>query len=104
MFLIPCVCIATIILNGSIFVGIREKILEGERFRGARLFVYELMSCGLCLGFWVGAIVFCIENEFFNSSRFYLDNVYFSAKVSVATFFLDKVMRLPDRFSANLRE
>jgi hypothetical protein len=44
-------CITTIIVNGSIFKGFRNYLIVKSPFFG------KLVSCIICLGLWVGAIL-----------------------------------------------
>jgi hypothetical protein len=44
-------CITTIIVNGSIFEGMRNYLIVKSPFFG------KLVSCIMCLGLWVGVIL-----------------------------------------------
>ena len=83
MSLIACLGIVWIIKDSYIFQSPRNKL------KSHSLFFKELLSCSLCIGFWVGVLLSCFE-------YFYLgvkDNIFYNPFASAAfCWFFDSIL------------
>ena len=80
MFMIAAYGMTTILVYGSIFNGIRNKIIKAGGDEGYFLtrptfkFISDLISCILCTGTWVGfffgVFFLATNNYFFNFNNF----------------------------------
>jgi len=60
IFILVCYGATNIIVNGSIFSGVRDWVESKSSF------LFDLLSCIMCTGFWVGVIFsFSVDLNFF---------------------------------------
>jgi hypothetical protein len=55
-YLLACYGITLIVTESKIFKPFREFLKKRNDF------IYSLFSCMMCLGFWVGTVVFLLDN------------------------------------------
>ena len=93
MFMIVAYGMTTILVYGSIFNGLREKIKIAGSEEGYRLtrptfkFISDLISCMLCTGTWVGFLLsllyFSPSHEFIGLNKFL--SVFFDGMLSAGS-------------------
>ena len=85
-FILSGIGITNLIVNSSIFSGIRDYIKGKSKFFG------ELISCMMCSGFWVGVLM---------SSNFGYEVLYGGALISVMSYTYGVIIEYIEILSAN---
>lgn len=83
-------CLTTLLVNATPIMLLRDKLglLEmNEDYSSFRNRFIELLSCAMCLGFWVG-FVFFVQNEDL------IRSVLLGSGVSILSEYINKKMRI----------
>ena len=83
-------CLTTLLVNATPIMMIRDKLglLEmDDSYSEFRNRIIELLSCAMCLGFWVGFIYFIISGQ--NT----MSVILLSSGVSVLSEYINKKIR-----------
>lgn len=61
IYLMICWGITVILVKGSIFKGVRSWCEDSTRYARLKCVILDLISCYMCMGFWVGIAVCLVE-------------------------------------------
>lgn len=85
MNFLACIALLWIVKDSYIFSIPREYLKSKSNF------LNKLLSCSLCLGFWIGVILLIFESFLFGFSKNY---VYYPLAVSGFCWFFDSLLNL----------
>jgi hypothetical protein len=87
---IGLICITVLSVNATPILLLRDKLglLEmDEKYPMWRNRIIELLSCPMCLGFWIGFLFYIF------STHLILDSIFLGAIISILSEILNKILR-----------